>query len=117
MADLVEPDREENAVRGDVSSGIELCLEEALSPVYKEEEPPVPKANEVTSKRSKLSSSMISVDKKKRKAERRRGSGEVDGVWRAEAEEMRIEVTEGEVTVVSKEAETENSKEMRSEKK
>lgn len=62
-------DGEENVVRGEAPSRVELCLEEGPFSVYGGERPPVPKAKEVGLKKRKLSLSMISV--RKRGAKRR----------------------------------------------
>lgn len=59
-AEVVERDDGGNAERVEASSGVQLCLEEGPSFVYEERGPPDPGVKEVSSKRRKLWSSMIS---------------------------------------------------------
>lgn len=115
-SEVVEPDDEGNAVRRKTSFEVELCLEEGLSPVYKEGERPVSKMKEMGSKKRELLSSIISVGKKHGKPATRRESRKEEGIRRDETEEVRIEVNEEALAVVSREVSTENTKKVGTER-
>lgn len=75
-ADLLKLGNEANAVRGEASFGIELCVVDCPFLVYKKGERPAPKAKETGSRKRKLSSSMMPIAKKKRNASKSSGGGE-----------------------------------------
>lgn len=60
-AEVVKLDNEENAVRGETYSSVELCLKQGPFRTHGEEEPPIQKVREVGSRTRKLSSSMVLV--------------------------------------------------------
>lgn len=96
-------DDEGNVLRGEVSSAIELCLEESPSLLYEKEEYPAPEVRDVVSNKEKLSSSTISISKNKNKTATRSEGGEEDGLRGAEPKEVGVEVDEWKLTMVSKE--------------
>lgn len=66
-AEIVELDDKGDAVPGEASCRVELCLEKGPSFMYGREDLSPPKAKEMGSKKMKLSFSMISIGKKERK--------------------------------------------------
>lgn len=110
---VVELNHEENVVRGQTSSGVELCLHNGPSLVYGGDRPSAPRVEKVGSKNKKLLSSMILIEEKKRRAATSSGSRMEDGVLGAGAEEMGMKLVEEEVAGVSTEVETGKTKEVR----
>lgn len=70
LAEIEEFDDDGKVLRVDASSGVQLCLKKSLSHLYGGERPLASEAKDVSSKRRKLSSWMISARKKKSKPRR-----------------------------------------------
>lgn len=115
-AEVVKLDDEENDVRRDASIGVELCLEDGPSPVYRKEKPPLPRAKDTGLKKRSCLRQCYRPEKKWKTATRS-GDGENGRIDGANNEEMETEVHGEEVTIVSKKMETETVKETRTEKK
>lgn len=73
--EVVWPDDEKSAVRGEAFSRVKLCLEKSPSLVYEEGESTVPNGRAVGSEKRTLSWSMISVRHKKWKTATRSRTG------------------------------------------
>lgn len=115
-AEMLEVDDERNVLREEASSGVNLYLENGLYLLEGRGEQPVRNAKEVGSKMRKLSSSVMSVEKKRRNTARRRESGEKDGVRGAESKEVEVTVDEKKKTMTTEKVETKNVKEMKRER-
>lgn len=107
-AEIVELDKESNNASADAACAVKICLEEGPFFVYKEKCAPAPRAREILSKKTMLSSSIVSIGRKKRKTATRSGGGENDGLREAETEQVRIETGEENLKLVGKEKITEN---------
>lgn len=93
-AKVVELSNEEVPVCGKASTGIELCIEKSLAPVYGKRERLDAKAIEVGQKRRKLSLPKTSVEKNMGKTATRSKDGGENRVGEAEATEIDTKLDE-----------------------
>lgn len=110
-AEIVELDDERHFVRGEAYFAAELRLKIGPSPVYRGEEPPTPKGKELSSKKRKLSPSIVLTGKMKKKTATRSESSEKIEKRGAEIEVLGIKRDEEKATVLNKEVETKSIQE------
>lgn len=111
-AKVVELNDKEKFVRREASPGVKLSLKNGPSLVYGREEPPVPEAKDVHSKRRKLSTSMISIRKEKRETATSSGGREEARIKKTETEQIETKLGEEKITTLSEVVKTENIEEM-----